>query len=205
MSADSKKQVFAQNLPLDKLPSVRYDTYFRVFGLLSVGLDSTSISPNMRSGAVSALNTNGNPPGQGGRTGANISGDGSNLVSTSWIRRLYCRMVCALLWFFTIRSFVLMFIWDRSIQLMLGDLTGYWNDYRMYYLMPMLFLSLQTAITSSIFLTKEKDLGWLVPFFSLRQTLSNNLHSERYNRYSAKDFKFRIYIGLVLGMVSRTK
>lgn len=194
MSADSKKQVFVSNLPLDKFASVRYDTYFRMLGLLSVQLDPNFI----RSSPVTAPNSNSNGGGGGG---ANVSGDGSNIIMTSWIRRLYCRIVCSMLWFFTIRSFVLMFIWDRSVQLMLGDLTGYWNDYRMYYLMPMLFVSLQTAITSSIFLSKEKDLGWLVPFFSLRQTLSNNLHSERYNRYSAKDFRLRIYFGIMFGMV----
>ena len=50
-----------------------------------------------------------------------------------------------------------MFIGDREIQLMMGDLTGFWNDYRMYYLMPTFYYSLQTAIIATIFLRNESE------------------------------------------------
>lgn len=73
------------------------------------------------------------------------------------LKRFYCQFVCLLLWFFAIRSFVLMFIGDREIQLMMGDLTGFWNDYRMYYLMPTFYYSLQTAIIATIFLRNESE------------------------------------------------
>jgi len=73
------------------------------------------------------------------------------------LKRFYCQLVCLMLWFFAIRGFVLMFISDREIQLMLGDLTGFWNDYRMYYLMPTFYYSLQTAIIATIFLRNEQE------------------------------------------------
>ena len=52
-----------------------------------------------------------------------------------------------------------MFISDREIQLMLGDLTGFWNDYRMYYLMPTFYYSLQSAIIATIFLRNEQEVS----------------------------------------------
>lgn len=75
------------------------------------------------------------------------------------LKRLYCQFVCLLLWFFAIRSFVLMFITDREIQLMLGDLSSFWNDYRMYYLMPTFYYSLQAAIIATVFLRNEQDVS----------------------------------------------
>jgi hypothetical protein len=81
---------------------------------------------------------------------------------------------------------------------MMGDLTGFWNDYRMYYLMPMLFFSLQTAITSTIFLVKEKDLAWLVPFLSIKQLHSS---TSRASQFRPSAHKFRIYMGIGFDLV----
>jgi hypothetical protein len=50
-----------------------------------------------------------------------------------------------------------MFIFDREVQLMMGDISGFWNDYRMYYLMPTFYYALQSAITSTIFLRNEQE------------------------------------------------
>ncbi len=107
-----------------------------------------------------------------------------------------------MLWFFAIRGFVLMFIGDREIQLMLGDLTGFWNDYRMYYLMPTFYYSLQTAIIATIFLRNEQEvkfwkhkslktklklffhfsqLAWLVPFVSVKQMQTNSIRTAKYD------------------------
>lgn len=55
-----------------------------------------------------------------------------------------------------------MFISDREIQLMLGDLTGFWNDYRMYYLMPTFYYSLQSAILATVFLRNEQEVKILL-------------------------------------------
>ena len=152
-------------------PAIKYDLYFKIFGLISTGLDfSQKIGPIKQ-----------------------------DRTSTK-LRRLYCQFVCVLLWFFAIRSFVLMFIWDRSLQVMLGDLTGYWNDYRIYYLMPMLFYGLQSAIASTIFLNKEDDLAWLVPFLSMKQVQNPKDINEFYN---PKNHKWRILvmIGINSGIV----
>lgn len=71
----------------------------------------------------------------------------------------------------------------------MGDITGYWNNYRMYYLMPSFFLNLQCALCCTIFLTKEKELNWIVPFLSIRQlqirnnrvTMDHSMHNTRIN------------------------
>jgi len=168
--SESKKQVFVKGVAVDGIPKIRYDVYFRIFGLVSSELD---IEAKM--------------------------GQSKQTEPPSRLRRLYCQLICTMLWFFAIRSFVLMFIPDRGIQLMMGDLTGYWNDYRMYYLMPMLFFSLQTAITSTIFLVKERDLAWLVPFLSIKQLQSNTKGS---NQFRPQAHKLRIYLGIVFDFVS---
>lgn len=126
---DQRKGV-SKEFMLENRPAIKYDRYFKIFGLISTGLDfQQKIGPIKQ-----------------------------DRTSTK-LRKLYCQFVCAMLWFFAIRSFVLMFINDRSLQIMLGDLTGFWNDYRMYYLMPMLFYSLQSAIASTIFLVKGNQLA----------------------------------------------
>lgn len=168
--SDSKKQVFVKGMAIDGLPNVRYDAYFRIFGLVSSGMDV-----------------------QSKLAGKEKSGNRG--------RRLYCQFVCALLWFFAIRSFVLMFIGDRNIQVMMGDLTGYWNEYRMYYLMPMLLFSIQTAITATIFLIKERDLAWLVPFISIKQ-LQISSTSRAMQQFRPSHHKIRIYVGILFDLVS---
>lgn len=55
--------------------------------------------------------------------------------------------------------------------------------------MPSFFLSLQCALCCSIFLTKEKELNWIVPFLSIRQlqirnarvTMDHTMHNARIN------------------------
>lgn len=167
--SDSKKQGFGKGVPLEGIPNIRYDVYFKIFGLISTGMDIQT-----RNGTVKQ--------GKGSRG-----------------QRIYCQMICTMLWFFALRSFVLMFISDRELQVMMGDVTGYWNDYRLYYLMPMLFFSLQTAITSSIFLSKEKDLAWLVPFLSVKQLESGTM---RTSQFRASAHKIRIYLGIGFDLVS---
>jgi hypothetical protein len=50
---------------------------------------------------------------------------GTKMSGTGRISRLYSRLVCVMLWFFVIRTFVLMFVWSRDVQVMMGDLTGF--------------------------------------------------------------------------------
>ncbi|KAI1301473.1 hypothetical protein HDE_02936 [Halotydeus destructor] len=161
---------------LENNPRIKYDFYFKLFGLISTGLHF-----EQKVGPIKQDRT------------------------SSKLRKLYCQLICALLWFFALRSFVLMFISDRSIQLMLGDPTGYWNDYRMYYLMPMLYYALQSAITSTIFLVKEEDLAWLVPFVSLKQMQQQGGHQRpAEEHYSPKNHMTRlnVAIGVNLGLVA---
>ncbi|KAH9417127.1 gustatory receptor 64a [Dermatophagoides pteronyssinus] len=134
------------------IPKLAYESYFKIFGLISSGLDF-----GQRYGPVKQDKTSTN------------------------LKRFYCQFVCLLLWFFAIRSFVLMFIGDREIQLMMGDLTGFWNDYRMYYLMPTFYYSLQTAIIATIFLRNESELAWLVPFISVKQMQTNSIRTAKYD------------------------
>ena len=152
MDQKSYPQVTARDILLENGPKISYDFYFKIIGLISTGLDF-----QQRYGPIKQ-----------DRTSASI-------------RRLYCQLVCALLWFFTFRTFALMFISDRETQLMLGDLTGYWNDYRMYYLMPMFYYALEAAITATIFLRNEQELAWLVPFLSIKQLQSNQGKSTQYD------------------------
>ena len=105
------------------------------------------------------------------------------------MRRLYCRVICSMFWLFTLRQFILMFINDSYVQVMLGDITGYWNSYRMYYLFPSFLLSLQTALCCTFFMSNESELNWIVPFLSIKQihwknprfTMDHSMHNVRIN------------------------
>uniref|UniRef100_A0AAN0LJ39 Gustatory receptor-like protein n=1 Tax=Polyphagotarsonemus latus TaxID=1204166 RepID=A0AAN0LJ39_9ACAR len=159
---DQKKnfsnQVSAKELLYDKINKTQFEFFLKLSGLLSKGIDL-----KQRYGPIKK---------------------DKSLIR---IRRIYCQLICSLMWFNTLRLFVLMFISDKWIQLILGDITGYWNDYRLYYLMPSFFLSFQCALCCTIFLMKEKDLSWVVPFFSIRQlqvynskvSLDHKMHNSR--------------------------
>ena len=169
--SDPKKRSFdGKAMAADSIPKIRYDSYFRMFGMIS-----RSVDQYFKSGA-------------------------GKMSGTGRFNRMYCRLVCVMLWFFAIRTFVLMFIWDRNVQVMLGDLTGFWNEYRLYYLMPQLFIALHTAITMTIWQAKEADLAWLVPFASLRQMQSNNNNSVHSN-YRPAGHRIRIYAGILFDLV----
>lgn len=165
-------QVNNKDLIYETTPKITYDFYFKIFGLVSNGLDVTL----HRDGPIKKDKT----PGK--------------------IKRLYCQFVTALLWFFTIRGFVLMFIWDRELQVMMGDLTGYFNDYRMYYLMPMFYYSLHTSITASTFLNKEPTLGWAVPFLSMRRL--ENGGNIRVHQFDPNNHRKRIRFFVFLNLIA---
>ena len=94
---------------------------------------------------------------------AGILSTGVNGEDSNW-RSLYCRVLCSIFWLFSLRQFALIFIKDLYIQVLLGDLTGYLNAHRMYYLLPSLFLSMQADLGCMLFMTNESKLNWLVPF-----------------------------------------
>lgn len=77
----------------------------------------------------------------------------------------------------------------------MGDLTGYWNEYRHYYLIPSFFLSLQSAAICTWSNTKEKNLQWCVPFFSIKQLEIRNDNSD-FMYYNYADRIKRINITL---------
>ena len=110
--------------------------------------------------------------------GPNSTGNSSLLRSSR---------TCLIVWLFTVRQFVLMFTTNKNDQLMLGDLTGYWNSYRMYYLLPLCLLSLQTALCCTFFRIYESELNWFVPFQSVkpmrcaRITIDHTVHNVRIN------------------------
>lgn len=171
---DSRKsfssQVNARELIYENGPRITYDFYFKIFGLVSTGLDF-----QQKYGPIKQDKT------------------------PVRMKRLYCQFVCSLLWFFTIRGFALMFISDRELQVMMGDLTGYWNDYRMYYLMPMFYYSLQAAITATVFLSKENTLAWLVPFLSVNQLQNSSSYVNRYDPTKHKT-RTRFFVTINMGI-----
>jgi hypothetical protein len=138
-------QVSAKEILYENIPRIQYEFFFKLFGLLSSGAEL-----RQRAGPVKKDR------------------------SAVRLRRVYCQAICTLMWLFTVRSFVLMFIDNREWQVWMGDLSGYWNSYRMYYLMPSFFICLQTALTCTGFLAKERQLAWLVPFLSVKQLQVNN-------------------------------
>lgn len=80
---DSKKQVFVNGLPVNSIPNIKYDTWFKLFGLITNGLDVQ----DTKAGAVKTKSA------------------GSRL------RAVYRGVVCALLWFIALRSIILMAPW----------------------------------------------------------------------------------------------
>lgn len=98
-------QVSSKDLFFDNFKKVQYEFFLKLAGLLSTGVDL-----KQRYGPIKQ--------------------DRSSIK----LRRVYCRIICSLFWFFTIRQFVLMFISDRYIQVIMGDITGYWNNYRRFFL-----------------------------------------------------------------------
>ena len=108
---------------------------------------------------------------------------------TNRLQSMYCHVICSMFWLFTLRQFILMFISDSYVQVMLGDITGYWNSYRMYYLLPSFLLSLQAALCCTFFMSNENELNWIVPFLSIQQkkyknprfTMDHSMHNVRIN------------------------
>ena len=91
-------------------------------------------------------------------------------------RKFYCQIVSGLMWFFAIKFFVLLFIDDNSTRIMIGDLSIYWHQYRVYYLIPLFLIGIHAALVTSLFSSKERDLTWLLPFIAV----SDHQYSERY-------------------------
>ncbi|XP_074602736.1 uncharacterized protein LOC141856349 [Brevipalpus obovatus] len=153
--AGPNKEILYESAP--KLP---YEGFFKLFGLLSSGLDQEP-----RFGPIKADRT------------------------TVKVRRFYCQIVTAMLWFFTVRGFILMFIDDRGIQIIMGDISGFWHDYRMYYLMPQFYYALSCALVATTFLYKEREYSWLIPFVTISQHQTTSArpipvrHSLRTNIY----------------------
>lgn len=170
MSSEKKSGFVPQGLSADSIPKIRYDTYFRVFGMIPRSVEQY------------------------------FKSSGTKMSGTSRFNRMYCRLIVVMLWFFVVRTFALMFVWSREVQVMLGDLTGYWNDYRLYYLLPQLFFSVHSAITLTIWQAKEGDLAWLVPFVSVRQMQSNN-NTALNGLFRPANQRLRIYLGILFDVV----
>lgn len=168
--SDLKKSAFDLKAGMaSDVPRIRYDAYFRLFGMI----------PQSVGQYLSTSETKRSGPG---------------LMS-----RLYGRLVSLMLWFFFVRSCALAFVWDRETQVMLGDLTGYWTDDRLCYLVPMAFFSLHAALIMSKWQSKAKELAWLVPYISPRHmdgsTPGTNYH------YPVAPQRFRTFVGIVFCMV----
>lgn len=153
-------QVTSKDLFFDNIKKVQFEFFLKTAGLLSTGVDLKH-----RYGPIKRDKT------------------------SNRLRSLYCRVICSMFWLFTLRQFILMFIGDQYVQVILGDITGYWNSYRMYYLMPSFFLSLQAALCCTFFMTNESELNWIVPFLSIKQlqvrntriTMDHTMHNVRIN------------------------
>lgn len=135
----------ARGMLYESKPKLMYEFYLKLFGLIASGIDQEP-----RFGPI-----------KGDRTSVKV-------------RRLYCQLIIAMLWFFTVRGLVLMFVEDRSLEIIMGDISGFWNNYRMYYLMPQFYYALSCALVATTFLYKEKDYTWLIPFVSFNKNLSTS-------------------------------
>ena len=127
--------------------------------------------------------------------------ESAGLVSrgSNWLRSLYCRVICSFLWLFPVGQFVI-HIGVTYVQLMLGDLTDYWNGHRMYFLWPSCLLGLQAALCCTLFRRYGSQLNWFVPFEAIRPMrcaktiIDHKVHNVRIN--------ISIILALVIAYVS---
>lgn len=82
---DSKKQVYVKGVQVSTIPNIKYDTWFKLFGLVTSGLDVQ----DSKIGAVKST------------------------TAGSSIRRIYRGCICMLLWFVAFRSIILMAPWPK--------------------------------------------------------------------------------------------
>ena len=84
------------------------------------------------------------------------------------------------------RQLALIFVEDTYVQLMLGDLTGYWSEDRMYFLVLSVFLSFQATLCCTFF-RMDEQLKWFLPFQSIGPmrcapiTIDHTAHNVRIN------------------------
>ena len=150
------------------------------FYLMTAGLLTTGLKPNlMRS--------------------AGLKSQAGSLV-WSGLRGFYSGLICLMFWLFSLRQFVLIFIEDTYVQLMLGDITSYWTHYRLYYLLPSFFLSFQSACCCSFFLAKESSVNWAVPFVPTERTRQHRayLYAPYQIKWEKHSVRIRITIYSVL-------
>ena len=83
-----KKQVYVKGMAVSTVPKIKYDTWFKLFGLVTIGLD-------VQDSKVGAVKTS---------------------TAGSSVRGIYRGTVCALLWFIAIRSLILMAPWPRWVR-----------------------------------------------------------------------------------------
>ena len=145
------------------VPKLSYEIYFKIFGVLSNDL---KLGPQIES-----LRSN------------------NNCFKLS---RLYCITICVFLWLSTARVFILLFIEDKETQVRMGDITYFWNNYRLYYLIPNFFCGLHAALINTHFISKENDNAWLVPFVSATHHSAD--HQRTLNPFYTYQTRTRLFI-----------
>jgi len=82
------------------------------------------------------------------------------------LSRIYPYFVCLFLWFFVLHLLFLIFTDKHQTHLYWGNITIFLQDYKLYYLLPKLLYTLQTAITATLFLINEREILRFIPVLS---------------------------------------
>lgn len=154
----------------DGIPRIRYDAYFRLFGMIPRRVEQY------------------------------LKSSGSKMRGTGLMSRVYGRLISLMLWFLTLRTMALIFISDHETQIMLGDLTGFWTDDRICFLVPMAFFSLHAALIMSKWQSRGGELAWLVPYVSIRRARNSKEPIVSYNGDTVS-MRYRTFTGILLSMV----
>ena len=82
-----------------------------------------------------------------------------------------------LVWFFlgyAVHQSLLMVVQDPLLQLWLGDMTPHWPGNRINFLILSFLLSIYSTSCCFLFQNNERKLNWYLPFFSLKQAVSQS-------------------------------
>jgi hypothetical protein len=80
-----------------------------------------------------------------------------NRIVPGKLSQIYPYFVCLFLWFFVLHLLFLIFTDKHQTHLYWGNITIFLQDYKLYYLLPKLLYTLQTAITATLFLINERE------------------------------------------------
>ncbi len=100
-----------------------------------------------------------------------------NRIIPGKLSQIYPYFVCLFLWFFVLHLLFLIFTDKHQTHLYWGNITIFLQDYKLYYLLPKLLYTLQTAITATLFLINEREVYFQkikLMFINMSKTLCSD-------------------------------